>query len=59
MAERGILVIYEAVRYQRGKSGQAYAKWFRRPQPRRGDTWPLEEAFLIAWRKITGSATVV
>ena len=59
MAERGIILSYEAVQYWRRKFGRAYAKRLRRRRPRHGDDWPLDEVFLTTWREITGSALVV
>jgi putative transposase len=46
MAERGILLTYEAVRYWCRKFGQAYANQLRRRRPRPGDKWHLDEVFL-------------
>jgi putative transposase len=46
MAERGVLLTYEAVRHWCRKFGQAYANQLRRWRPRPGDTWHLDEAFL-------------
>jgi putative transposase len=46
MAERGILLTYEAVRYWCRKFGQAYANQLRRRRPRPGDKWHLDEGFL-------------
>jgi putative transposase len=46
MAERGIILTYEAVRYWRRKFGQAYANQLRRRRPRPGDKWHLDEVFL-------------
>jgi putative transposase len=46
MAERGVLLTYEAVRYWCRKFGQAYANQLRRRRPRLGDTWHLDEVFL-------------
>ena len=45
MAERGINLTYEAVRYWCRKFGQAFANQLRR-RPRPGDTWHLDEVFL-------------
>jgi hypothetical protein len=46
MAERGITLTYEAVRYWCRTFGQTYANqlWHRRPRP--GDTWHPDEVFL-------------
>jgi putative transposase len=46
MAERGIILTYEAVRYWCQKFGQAYANALRRRRPRPGDKWHLDEVFL-------------
>src|SRR5688572_17968621 len=46
MAERGVILTYEAVRYWCRKFGQTYANQLRRRQPRPGDTWHLDEVFL-------------
>jgi putative transposase len=46
MAERGIILTYEAVRYWCRKFGQAYASQLRRRHPRPGDKWHLDEVFL-------------
>ena len=46
MAERGISLTYEAVRYWCRKFGQIYANQLRRRRPRPGDKWHLDEVFL-------------
>jgi putative transposase len=46
MAERGVILTYEAVRYWGRKFGQDYANQLRRRRPRPGDTWHLDEVFL-------------
>jgi putative transposase len=46
MAERGVILTYEAVRYWCRKFGQAYANQLRRRHPRPGDKWHLDEVFL-------------
>jgi putative transposase len=46
MAERGVILTYEAVRYWCRKFGQAYANLLRRRRPRPGDKWHLDEVFL-------------
>jgi putative transposase len=46
MAERGVLLTYEAVRYWCRKFGQTYANQLRRRRPRPGDKWYLDEVFL-------------
>jgi putative transposase len=44
MAERGVILTYEAVRYWCRKFGQSYANHLRRRRP--GDKWHLDEVFL-------------
>jgi putative transposase len=46
MAERGIILTYEAVRFWCRKVGQTDANQARRRRPRPGDTWRLDEVFL-------------
>jgi len=46
MAERGILLTYETVRYWCRKFGQAYANQLQRRRPRPGDKWHLDEVSL-------------
>jgi putative transposase len=46
MAERGVTLSHEAVRYWCRTFGQTYANALRRRQPRPGDTWHLDEVFL-------------
>jgi putative transposase len=46
MAERGVILTYEAVRYWCRKFGQTYANQVRRRRPRPGDKWHLDEVFL-------------
>ena len=46
MAERGVTLTYEAVRYWCRKFGQSYANQLRRQQPKPGDKWHLDEVFL-------------
>jgi putative transposase len=46
MAERGVLLTYEAVRYWCRKFGQAYANQLRHRRPQPGDKWHLDEVFL-------------
>jgi putative transposase len=50
MAERGVMLTYEAVRYWCRKFGQADAKQSRR-RPQRGDTWHLAAGFLTSHGK--------
>src|SRR5919108_1941262 len=46
MAERGVILTYDAVRYWCRKFGQTYANQVRRRRPRPGDKWHLDEVFL-------------
>jgi putative transposase len=46
MAERGVILTYEAVRYWCRKFGQTYANQLRHRRPRPGDKWHLDEVFL-------------
>ncbi len=59
LAEREILVSYEAIRYWCQKFGQSYSRTLRRKQGRLGDTWHLDELFitlqgqcLYLWRAV-------
>jgi putative transposase len=46
MAERGVTMSHEAVRYWCRKFGQTYANRLRRRSPRPADKWHLDEVFL-------------
>jgi putative transposase len=46
LAERGVLLTYEAGPYGCRKFGPAYANQLRRRHPRPGDKWHLDEVFL-------------
>jgi putative transposase len=46
MAERGVLLTCEAVRYWCRKFGQVYTNQLRRRRPRPGDKWHLDEVLL-------------
>lgn len=46
MAERGVILTYEAVRYWCRRFGHPYANVLRRRHPRPGDKWHLDEMFL-------------
>jgi putative transposase len=66
MAERGIILTYEAVRYWCGKFGQAYAHQLRHRRPRPGDKWHLDEVFLTLngerhdlWRAVDQDGTIL
>jgi putative transposase len=66
MAERGVLVSHEAVRYWGRKCGQEYANQLRRRRPRPGAKGPLAEALLTMngvrysrWRAVEQDDTVL
>jgi putative transposase len=44
---RGVMVTYEAIWKWCRKFGQVYANQFRRRRPQPGDTWHLDDVFLI------------
>ena len=46
LAERGILVSYEAIRYWCRKFGPFYSRTLRRKQGRLGDIWHVDELFI-------------
>ena len=46
LAERGITVSYEAIRYWCIKFGSTYARSLRRKQGRLGDIWHVDEVFI-------------
>jgi putative transposase len=46
MAERGVIVSHEAIRYWGRKFGQTYANQLRRRRPQPGDKWHMDEVFL-------------
>jgi putative transposase len=46
MADRGVTLSHEAVRYWCRKFGQVYANRLRRRRSRPGDKWHLDEVFL-------------
>jgi putative transposase len=46
LAERGISVSYEAIRYWCTKFGPAFARSLRRKQGRLGDIWHVDEMFI-------------
>ncbi len=59
LAERGILVSYEAIRYWCRKFGPSYARKLRRKQGKLGDIWHVDELFitiqgqrLYLWRAV-------
>jgi putative transposase len=51
MAQRGISLTYESVRYWCRKFGQAYANQLHRRRSRPGDKWHLDEVFLSIRRE--------
>jgi putative transposase len=66
MAERGVILTYEAVRYWCRKFGQVYANQLRRRHPRPGDKWHLDEVFLTIkghrhylWRAVDQDGNVL
>jgi putative transposase len=66
MAERGVTLTYEAVRYGCRKFGQTYANQLRRRRPRPGDKWHLDEVFLTIhgqrhyrWRAVDQDGAVL
>ena len=46
LAERGVTVSYEAIRFWCRKFGPAYARTLRRRQGRLGDMWHVDELFI-------------
>ncbi len=66
LAERGIIVSYEAIRLWCLKFGPAYARALKRRQGRLGDTWHLDELFLTIqgrrqylWRAVDQDGDVI
>ncbi len=66
LAERGILVSYETIRYWCQKFGPSYARHLRRKQGRLGDIWPVDERFitiqgqhLYPWRAVDENGDVI
>jgi putative transposase len=66
MAERGVMLTYEAVRYWCRQFGQAYANQLRHRRPRSGDKWHLDEVFLTIdgerhylWRAVDQEGNVL
>jgi putative transposase len=66
MAERGVMLTYEAVRYWCRKFGQTYANQLRHRRPRPGDKWHLDEVFLTIrgerhylWRAVDQEGNVL
>ena len=66
LAERGILVSYEAIRYWCWKFGSAYSRILRRKQGRLGDIWHVDELFITIqgqrrylWRAVDQDGDVI
>jgi putative transposase len=66
LAERGIIVSYEAIRRWCGKFGSEYAHRLRKRQGRLGDTWYLDELFVrisgqqqYLWRTVDQDGDVI
>jgi putative transposase len=66
MADRGVIVSHEAVRYWCRKFGQVYANALRRRRPQPGDKWHLDEVFLnmhgerhYLWRAVDQGGNVL
>ncbi len=66
LAERGVIVSYEAIRYWCAKFGPCYAAKLRRRQGRLGDTWFLDEVFVTIggvrhylWRAVDQDGDVI
>ncbi len=66
LAERGVIVSYEAIRYWCTKFGPGYAAKLRRRQGRLGDTWFLDEVFVTIqgqrhylWRAVEQDGDVI
>ena len=66
LAERGIIVSYEAIRFWCLKFGSEYARSIRRKRGRLGDTWHVDELFvkiqgvqLYLWRAVDQDGDVL
>ena len=66
LAERGVIVSYEAIRYWCAKFGPGFAAKLRRRQGRLGDTWFLDEVFVTIggvrhylWRAVDQDGDVI
>jgi putative transposase len=46
LAERGVIVTHESIRYWCRKFGADFARRLRRRRPKPGDTWHLDEVFI-------------
>ncbi len=66
LAERGVIVTYEAIRQWCQQFGQGYANALRRRRPPTGDKWHLDEVFIVIngathylWRAVDQDGTVL
>ena len=66
LAQRGIMVSYEAIRLWCNKFGPEYARGLKRRQGRLGDTWHLDEVFVTIqgqrqylWRAVDQDGDVI
>src|ERR1700730_8033649 len=66
LAERGVIVSYEAIRLWCQKFGPDYARKLKRRQGRLGDTWHLDEGFIringqqqYLWRAVDQDGDVI
>jgi putative transposase len=66
LAERGIIVSYEAIRRWCRKFGSDYAKRLKKRQGRLGDTWHVDELFVrikgeqhYLWRAVDEDGDVI
>jgi len=66
LAERGIIVSYEAIRQWCSKFGPDYARRLKKKQGRLGDTWYLDELFIringqqqYLWRAVDQDGDVI
>ena len=66
LAERGITVTYEIVRQWCQKFGPGYARKFKKRQGRLGDTWHIDEVFVLIqgerhylWRAVDQDGDVI
>ncbi len=50
LAERGIVVSYETIRSWCNKSGSAYARMIKKRRGILGDTWYLDEVYIVTIR---------
>ena len=66
LAERGVLVTRESIRYWCRKFGAEFARRLRRRRPRPGDTWHMDEVFIringalhYLWRAVDQQGVVL